>query len=260
MLLSHGDSAMARVYVRVTAGRIVLSRVAGYADSKAWLLANKVMWWRRLHKPDVNLRTTFCGDSVRYGWEVIAGSLTKEALVYSFGIGTNASFEEQALRDFGCQIYAFDPTPKSINYVRSQNFGPRFHFREIGIWDVDGEVEFAGPANPADVSCTAILQDTNLPTFRARVGTLTSIMGELGHTKIHVLKMDVEGSEYRIIENLARGGVRPRQLLVEFHQGFYGCTAKMTRDSVKTLRDIGYDIFWVSSRGLEYGFVYRDCS
>ena len=66
---------------------------------------------------------------------MIAGSLTKKAIIYSFGIGTNASFEEQALRDFGCQVYAFDPTPKSIAYVPSRDFGSDFHLYEIGISD-----------------------------------------------------------------------------------------------------------------------------
>jgi hypothetical protein len=71
-------------------------RVTGHADSKVWLGAKKVMWWR-LHKLDVRLRTTFCGDLSRFGWEVTVGSVTKEAIVHGFGVGTNASFEEQAL-------------------------------------------------------------------------------------------------------------------------------------------------------------------
>jgi FkbM family methyltransferase len=230
-----------------------------HIDSKAWLLANKILWWRRLHKPDIDLPTTFCGDSVRFGWVVIAGSLKRGGIVYSFGIGTNASFEEQALRDFGCDIYAFDPTPRSVAWIRSQDFGPNFHFREIGLSDVDGEMEFA-EAYAEGMSYSAMLQDASRPTVRARVSTLLSIMNELGHSKIDLLKMDIEGYEYRVIANLARSAVRPRQLLVEFHQGFYGCTKQMTLNCVQTLRDIGYDIFWVSGRGLEYGFVYRDAN
>jgi len=42
---------------------------------------------------------------------------------------------------------------------------------------------------------------------------------------------------------------------LELYQGFYGCTKQMTLDAVNRLREIGYDIFWVSNRGLEYGFV-----
>ncbi|HMD49998.1 MAG TPA: hypothetical protein VKG79_12905, partial [Bryobacteraceae bacterium] len=33
------------------------------SDSRLWLFANKIMWWRRLHKPDIDLPTVFCGDS-----------------------------------------------------------------------------------------------------------------------------------------------------------------------------------------------------
>jgi FkbM family methyltransferase len=238
-----------------------VSTRTGYVDSQVWLLANKIMWWRRLHKPHIDRPTRFYGDSARFGWAVVAGSLTRKAIIYSFGIGTNASFEQQVLRDFGCQVFAFDPTPKSAAWVRSQDFGPNFHFREIGISDVDGELEFAAPANPAHITYSAILpQDAGRPKLRARVGRLSSIMSELGHSKIDILKMDVEGCEYGVIRDMARGAARPGQLLVEFHQGFYGCTNQMTRDIVKALDDIGYDIFWVSGRGLEYGFVHRGAS
>ena len=56
-------------------------------------------------------------------------------------------------------------------------------------------------------------------TLEARVDTLEAWMRQRGHVWIDVLKLDVEGAEYSVLEDLAQRDVLPfSQLLVEFHQ------------------------------------------
>ena len=50
-----------------------------------------------------------------------------DAIVYSFGIGEDISFSEDMLNCFNCSIYAYDPTPKSISYVRKHSISSTFH-------------------------------------------------------------------------------------------------------------------------------------
>ncbi len=69
--------------------------------------------------------------------------------------------------------------------------------------------------------------------------------------------MDIEGSEYEVIESLARTDIRPIQLLVEFHHRFPGVGLKETQRSLKQLREMGYKLFSVSDRAEEFGFVYH---
>ena len=88
-----------------------------------------------------------------------------------------------------------------------------------------------------------------------QVRRLETIMQELGHDHIEVLKMDIEGGEYAVIESLCRGAVRPTQILVEFHHHFPGITRRQSLDAVEALRAIGYSIFSISDTGVEYGFI-----
>jgi FkbM family methyltransferase len=74
---------------------------------------------------------------------------------------------------------------------------------------------------------------------KAPVRTVSSLMSMLGHDAIDMLKMDVEGCEYAVISELAGTRLRPGQMLIEFHQGFYDFTPAQTRAAVSTLRAIG---------------------
>jgi hypothetical protein len=43
-------------------------------------------------------------------------------------------------------------------------------------------------------------------------------MDELGHDRIDLLKLDVEGAEYAILDDLLKVGLRPPVLCVEYHR------------------------------------------
>lgn len=192
------------------------------------------------------------------GWEIIEGSLKEESIVYYFGVGDDISFDLALIDDFGLTVHAFDPTQKSIAWVCKQSVPDRFILHEVGLADFDGEVMFRPPENPDYISHTALERpETEDQSFSVPVKQLSSILTELGHTQIALLKMDTEGSEYEVIESLARTDIRPIQLLVEFHHRFPGVGLKETQRSLKQLREMGYKLFSVSDRGEEFGFVYR---
>jgi hypothetical protein len=74
---------------------------------------------------------------------------------------------------------------------------------------------------------------------------------------VDVLKMDIEGSEYGVIEALCAGGAISRigQLLVEFHHRMEGFTKAQTLAAIQRLRKEGFRIAWVSEVGHEVLFV-----
>ncbi|GMQ82895.1 MAG: hypothetical protein BMS9Abin05_2361 [Rhodothermia bacterium] len=192
------------------------------------------------------------------GWSIIAESLNRESIVYSFGVGEDISFDLALINEFGLTVHAFDPTPKSIAWVRKQSVPDRFILHEVGLADFDGEVMFRPPKNPDYISHTALERpETEDQSFSVPVKQLSSILTELGHNRITVLKMDIEGSEYKVIESLARSDIRPVQLLVEFHHRFPGVGLQETRRSLKHLREMGYKLFAISDTGEEFGFVYH---
>ncbi|GIS18490.1 MAG: hypothetical protein CM15mP120_04060 [Pseudomonadota bacterium] len=44
-------------------------------------------------------------------------------------------------------------------------------------------------------------------------------MRDLGHDHLDVLKMDIEGAEYAVLDDMLQSNILPDQLLVEFHHG-----------------------------------------
>lgn len=237
----------------------MIGRLAEHGHELVWSTANKLMWWRRLHAPGIQARAQIFGDRARYQWPVLPVFLGESSIIYSFGVGKNVTFELDVIAKIGCQVFAFDPTPRSAQWAREQAFPPQFQFFEFGIAEADGEMEFHPPRNPAHITYSVHMErhQESVPV-RAPVRTVDSLMRMLSHDEIDMLKMDVEGCEYAVIDQLASTRLRPRQLLIEFHHGFYGFTSAKTRAAVSTLHDMGYEVFWVSDRGLEYGFVHRD--
>ncbi len=171
-------------------------------------------------------------------------------IVYSFGVGKDIRFERGLLaRSPSSRVFAFDPTPIAIRWLKSQQLPLNFSFREWGIADYDGTANFSLPAGHR-VSFVMGQGDTEAP-----VKTLSTIMRELGHERIDILKMDIEGAEYAVLEDILRSPPPIGQILVEFHHRMPGHSLDQTRAAIERLRERGYRVFDVSPRGTEYAFV-----
>ena len=77
----------------------------------------------------------------------------------------------------------------------------------------------------------------------------------LGHTQIDLLKIDIEGAEYEVLEGLLESPIKPGQLLVEFHHRFPGIGVERTAEIIRKLRKAGYKIFAISETGREVSFL-----
>ena len=67
------------------------------------------------------------------------------------------------------------------------------------------------------MSHTLLERNASAEAIEVPVRRLSTIMRELGHGAIDLLKMDIEGAEYEVIADLLACGADVRQLLVEFH-------------------------------------------
>ena len=142
------------------------------------------------------------------------------SIVYSVGIGEDTSWDEAVMRKHGLSVYAFDPTPRAARYVarRAVELGPRFHFTAEGLATRAGTAVFTLPKNPSHVSMRLGNRSDLGPTIAVKVQTLKEWMRRNGHTQLDVLKMDIEGAEYDILEQwLSRRTLPFDQLLIEFH-------------------------------------------
>jgi FkbM family methyltransferase len=193
----------------------------------------------------------------RYGGWVVNKSLlryTAQPIVLSFGIGDDITFDLEIIRRYGARVFAFDPTPKSLEWIAEQRTPSSMTVSAVGLADFDGEQDFGPPDNP-DWDSFSVLRDAR--SVRCKVAKLSTLMREHSIDAIDVLKMDIEGSEYPAIEDLCRSEIRPKQLLIEFHHNSdLGIQLQRTRDAVAALRASGYLVFDISPWGREFSFLH----
>lgn len=191
------------------------------------------------------------------GFYLADKSLNKSSVVYSIGIGEDISFDTEVMDKFGCKIFAFDPTPKSVKWVKKNVKNQKFIFQPLGLASQKGKKEFFLPKNKDHVSGSIhnINSIETANSIRLNFDTLSNIMKKHKHNKIDVLKMDIEGSEYEIIEDIRKYALDIKQILVEFHPHFEAEGKKKTIKAIKNLQEMGYKCFGRSNSLLEYSFI-----
>lgn len=190
-------------------------------------------------------------------WCVCPNRIHPGDIVYSFGIGHDISFDTALIERFNVPIHAFDPTPRAIAWARTQTLPPKFQLHEWGLAHFDGELEFHPPTNPKHVSYSAVHQKLPWQTpFKGKVYRLRTILRMLGHSRIDILKMDVEGLEYDIIDDILMSDIPIGQFLIEFHHGRTPHSLARTRRTIEKLNSKNFRVFNISQSGQEYSFLY----
>jgi hypothetical protein len=89
------------------------------------------------------------------------------------------------------------------------------------------------------------------------VKRLSTIMNDLGHSHIDLLKMDIEGAEYDVIDDFLDHEIHVSQLLVEFHHFFSDISIRQTRRSIQRLMN-EYKLFYIDPRKVEFSFIRNE--
>ena len=143
-----------------------------------------------------------------------------------------------------------------IDWVKKQDLPGEFKFFPIGLGSKDGEMEFFPPSRESSTHFSPIdrYNNKNVETIKAPVKSLKSISQELGHKTIDILKMDIEGAEYDVIDNLKDQEVEINQILIEFHHMYKGISLEDTRSAIDKLNSLGFELFHISDRTYEFSF------
>ncbi len=213
-------------------------RVAGY-DPLSGLRIDR---GRELHKL----------GSVYGGWIVPGHVLNRSSVCYCAGVGEDITFDLSLIESYGCDVFAFDPTPRAVEHVKNTAVGiERYHFSPIGLWDEETALKFYAPKNSQHVSHSALNLQGTSEYFEADCKPVSVLMRENGHDRLDLLKLDIEGAEYRVVDSLLRDEIDLRVLCVEYdeaHQPLDKGYRERIAESARKLEDAGFRLISVDGR------------
>jgi FkbM family methyltransferase len=185
------------------------------------------------------------------GWWVPSTGLSRDSVCYCVGVGEDVTFDLALVDRFNCQVVSLDPTPKAVTYMSDLSTPRELKFLPVGVAGSNREARFYSPRDPthASFSISNLQQTTDF--VLAPVRTLRSLMEELGHDRMDLLKLDIEGAEYEVPDSLHRDNIYPSTLCVEFDQPH---SAFDTWRAVRRLHSAGYET--VSVDRFNFTFVH----
>ena len=202
-------------------------------------------------------------NTLRFGdWCIEPTGLNEDSVIYSLGVGEDIEFDVGMMDKYGVNIHAFDPTPNTIKWVESKELSDKFIFHPYGISNIDEKIKIFPRVNKRGKKSNtmfSVVEEDNVKNhgIEVQMHTLKTIMQELGHTKIDILKMDIEASEYSVIADIVNTEIEVDQILVEFHHRFKSISNNMTLEAIDMLNRKGYKIFFISELGREYSFIKK---
>jgi FkbM family methyltransferase len=170
--------------------------------------------------------------------------LDENSIVYSVGVGEDISFDIKIQTKYNSNIVLLDPTKRAIkhfeeckqyfknnkkykftgdiqsdyykNLITEEPDFDKIKYVEIGLWDKPDRLKFYKQSNKNNVSQSVINDMFTGDYDIIEVDSLKNIMQTLNHTNIDLLKLDIEGAEISVLNQMLNDNIFPKYLCIEF--------------------------------------------
>ncbi len=190
------------------------------------------------------------------GWFIPKNSINNNSVCYLVGAGEDISFDCELADKYNCNVFIFDPTPKAKKHFNelvrnilnntktSVNNSPDIFYKipkeklnllnyfDLGVWSKTEIKKFFEPPKEHYVSHSITNGSKTKKYFEAQCKTIKDIMKELGHKKIDLLKLDVEGAEYEIINSIINDKIKIKILCLEFDDFPFSSPLKFIKSKI----------------------------
>jgi len=235
----------------------IAKRISKYVRTRVYHLAGR----DPITREPLTRRADMLEIGTRYGgWNIPAELISAKSIVYCVGCGEDISFDLGLIERFRCDVFAFDPTPRAIKYVSTHAAAnPLYHFSPLGLWDKAERLRFYAPSNPKDVSHSLLNLQKTSDYIEVPVERLSALMSLRQHTRLDLLKLDIEGAEYKVIDSIIEDRLEVDILCVEFDEFWNpldGDSLQRIRNYVRKILDQGYRMLDAPGNG-NYTFSKR---
>lgn len=186
-------------------------------------------------------------------WALPVGALSQRSFVVSAGVGHSITFEQDIVRRFGSSIVLLDPSPTGRATMAKLPDRQNIDFQEVGLADRVGEIAFGPPAEAGEGS---FRKGSSADGIAFRCTTLAEILRAHGRSRIDLLKIDVEGFEYEIIQSIFDQKLDVEMICVEIHHDRVIAIDQTVFDAARLILRLyrhGYRI--VYNKNMDFTFV-----
>lgn len=141
--------------------------------------------------------------------------LADGSVVWDLG-GYQGEFAAQLHQRYGCKVVVFEPMPKFFRHCTERFAGnPAINCLPYGLGAHNGQLEISDDADAS--SFLRIPAGSGLVT--AEIRALPEVWQELSTAQVDLMKINIEGGEYDVLESLIASDLirRVRHLQVQFH-------------------------------------------
>jgi len=207
------------------------------------------------------------------GWTFLDSPHLTNSTVILAGAGEDISFDIALARVYKCKIIIVDPTVRAIRHVEGvmerirNGISSDCAFNDTGkqdvgsydlegvaesqivlekqaLWNSKGKVKFFAPQNHSHVSHSILNIQKTTQYVEVKCTTLVDIIKKYEIVYFPLLKLDIEGAEIEVLENMLDSHIRPIQILVDYDEmNFPNYRSKLRVErSYKKLISNGYEL------------------
>lgn len=165
-------------------------------------------------------------------------TLDENSVVFDVG-GYIGDFAKSVIENFGCKVFVFEPTSEYYSLCRDK-------FRNVknvrifnyGIGDKNGtsEIYMNGDATSSNIKSDKVEE--------IKISTLRSSIDSLGITNIDLLKINIEGDEYGLLEKAIEDDVLKlvKNIQVQYHLIEENCIER--RENINKKLEETHELEW----------------
>ena len=156
--------------------------------------------------------------------------LNKDSIFFDVG-GHLGGFTDKILAIYNCKSYIFEPHPEQyIQLAKKYSNNDRVQVFDYGLGGVNKEVYLTDEEGSSEVT----QNETNI---RIKIKDIVSVMNQLNIEYIDLLKLNIEGSEYELLESLISSNNldKIKYLQIQFHENVNNAVIKRN-EIIKEMR------------------------